>query len=283
MVPLFVLFVLAFLATFLGALHPILDATSVLRMPLAWLLVAFLIFARRHRWLLIPGALAVGTLLWHYTGWHRTVPTGGSLTLFQHNLYFKNRSPEDVITEIERRDPDVITFQEVAARTEFILTRLAGRYPHQHRCRVAEDIYDMAVLSKLPLADGSPVCSPNRGLAALQVASPAGDVWIVSIHLPWPWPFDQPSGLAGAKDTLATLDGPKIVAGDFNNVPWSHAVKSTATAVGARYLGPRRNTFEIEVSGIELPLDHVLAPSGQVERLGKLGSDHNALFARVGF
>ncbi|MEM1374642.1 MAG: endonuclease/exonuclease/phosphatase family protein [Pseudomonadota bacterium] len=269
----------AFVASFAGALHPAFDAMATFRVPLSAVMIATWLARRRPS--TVPLAIwAVIGLAWNHVFWPVGTDREGTITLFQHNVRATNSALEELASAIKDADPDVITLQEISLVNAGLLTRLQGDYPHQHVCSFGQ-LYSMAVLSRLPRTDRLPVCSPRRGLAAMEVMGPDGPGWVASVHLYWPWPYQQRPQSDGIARRIAELNGPVIVAGDFNQLPWSYAVRSIAQAGGVTNLGPRRRTFE--VLGMPLPIDHVLAASGEVTRLGRVGSDHRALSARVSF
>ena len=121
------------------------------------------------------------------------------------------------------------------------------------------------------------------GLAALQAEGPEGRVWLVALHIHWPWPYGQAAHLDRLVPVLERLDGPVLLAGDFNAVPWSVAVGRVVQAVGGRLAGPVRGTFPRFGPLLVLPIDHVIAPEGGTLDLRPLlGSDHRGVVARVG-
>ncbi|MEM6277311.1 MAG: endonuclease/exonuclease/phosphatase family protein [Pseudomonadota bacterium] len=269
----------AFVASFAGEWHPAFDALATFRVPLSIAMIASWLYTRRRATAPLAVVAVVG-LLWNHLFWQAGTDRDSNITLFQHNVRATNTSLEELVTAIKDVDPDIITLQEISMLNAGLLPRLQGDYPHQHVCSFGQ-LYSMAVLSRLPRTDSLPICSYRRGLAAMEVVGPDGPGWVASIHLLWPWPYPQRVQSEGIARQIAELDGPVIVAGDFNQLPWSYAVRSITEAAGAEYLGPRRRTFQLY--GMPLPLDHVLAASGEVTRLGRIGSDHRALAARVAF
>ncbi|MEM9438209.1 MAG: endonuclease/exonuclease/phosphatase family protein [Pseudomonadota bacterium] len=269
------------LAGYAGALHPAFDSLAVLRVPLACAHVAVLLRRPfRLRLTLAMAALALTALLHVYQPLLRPAQEAGDITLYQLNLWTDNRAHGQVLRQISDYDPDVITFQEVSDVTAPIFQALKQDYPHQVICR-SEPLYGVAVLSRLPLGDGAPRCLGGRGFAALPVQLEDGTGWIVSVHLAWPWPLPQPDQVREMLHRLESAEGPMIIAGDFNHVPWSHIVRNIAQQTGTKILGPNRKTFS--VVGLPLPIDHVLARTGTVTRLERPRSDHHALLARVSF
>ena len=148
----------------------------------------------------------------------------------------------------------------------------------------ARGIGGVAVLSRLPVVPGSRECAGNDGMAAMQIETDAGPLWVVALHLHWPWPYRQATQIAGLAPFFEALDGPVLLAGDFNSVRWAHAVDVVAQATGTRHRGPFEPTFYTWPHAYPLGLDHVLASPQmcvRVDVVGPEGSDHNGVLARI--
>ena len=129
---------------------------------------------------------------------------------------------------------------------------------------------------------GAAVCAP--GLAAIQAILPTSQgeqpVWIVSVHLHWPWRHSQQEHVAEFIPVLAGLEGPVAMAGDFNMVRWGHSVRQMATAARVVPAGPSNGTFLGFAPLLTLPIDHAFATvGGRLEQRPALGSDHLGLLA----
>lgn len=263
---------------YLGRFAGIGDALAVVRLPLAVVFALVVIWSdwpAALRWPLAAVALVIlGQVLWlrFQDG------TTGPVTVYQKNLLFNNPTPQAVVDDILTRAPDIVTLQEVSKSNLPILQKLAQTYPAQVFCDYAS-VGGVAVLSRWP-ATGEQVCLPGQGLTALQVMGPQGPVWLASVHLHWPWPYGQAPQAGGLMAQLAALDGPVIMAGDFNMMPWGWSVRGMIRAAGARRVSGLQPT--LWKRGVPLPIDHVAAPGGgSFEVLPKLGSDHNGVLARV--
>ncbi|MEO0486034.1 MAG: endonuclease/exonuclease/phosphatase family protein [Pseudomonadota bacterium] len=279
---LYAVFAVLFLAGYGGALHPALDSLSVLRLPLAAVLVASLALrtVRRPVGWGVSGAAALALAL-HLVGWPLGVARDGSFTVYQKNISPQNGAIAAIVADIRAVDPDVITLNEVSAFNRARLVQALPDYPVQHHCYTGSWA-GIVIFSRLPEAGSPPICAPEfRAFGAIEVVTQDGPGWVVAVHLHWPFPFDQPRDTAHLHAAMAELPGPKVLVGDFNAMPWSYTVRSSARAAGVRYLGPRRATWTRE--GVSLPIDHVLAARGWVERRAAIDSDHRALAARVGF
>ena len=114
----------------------------------------------------------------------------------------------------------------------------------------------------------------------MQLRTPDGPVWLVSVHLHWPYPYRQPEQVELILPILERLEGPVIIGGDFNMVPWSNTMGRIEAAARAEVLGPMVTTYWLR-DLVPLSIDHVLAPAGgTVFARTWLGSDHAGLVAR---
>lgn len=275
-----VLAALPLLAGFLGRLHPAGDSFAVFRLPLAaaLALVALLSLLAGARRMgaggLALAALAAAPVLWAMLG---PVPEGGDLRLYQKNMLFRNDDLAGLEADIREADPDVITLQEVSPANGALLEALSDGWPHQVSCPFAR-VGGTAIATRLAPIPGRTICA--RGLAAIEVEGPLGPLWLVSVHLHWPWPYGQAAQLETLLPVFDQMEAPVVMAGDFNMVPWSDALAALRWAAGVDHAGPVRGTYTGFDPWLRLPIDHVLAPAGGRVRLRPaLGSDHLGLSA----
>lgn len=275
-----------------GAFVPAFDSLAVFRLPLALAVLTVLVALRRPLWLVLPGvalmALAVVPRLsasWGGPAARAALPAGApgrqELVLYQKNLLFRLATPDLVVADILARAPDVVTLQEVSRRNQAVVSALKTAYPAQNFCDYRA-VGGPAVLSRWPMVPGSAECGP--GLAAMQVETPAGRVWAVSIHLRWPWPYEQPRQLNLLEPMLREMDGPKVIGGDFNNVAWSAGVARVEAASATGRVGREAVTFALPYGGLGVGIDHILASkdaAGSITVLDRLGSDHRGVLGRV--
>ena len=195
-------------------------------------------------------------------------------------LYHAN-SPKRIIRDIRALQPDFITLQEVLGENRDMYFNLSRDMAAANLCKFSV-VGDVAVLSRWPLVEGSQHCLGNLGAAAMQVATPDGPVWVIAVHLHWPFPHGQAAQVDLLAKEMEFLDGPVVLAGDFNMVPWSHTVARLETASGTKRAGPAIGTYDLIGPSVVLPIDHVLVPSGRgtLESRPLLGSDHLGLLLR---
>lgn len=261
---------------FAGDLHPAADSLSLLR-PTGGAFCLILMLALRTRtWRLTLGLTSVAAFA-------TTIPffigasQEGTLTLYSKNIWFANQELETLAADISDSGANVVTLQEVSHRNDRLLGLLAVDYPHQHLCRTS-GWGGVAVLSKHPIIDHR--CTSRRGLAAARIKKDGQEVWIGSVHLPWPFPYANRVAADAAETIIDTLDGPVVLAGDFNIFPWAASVRQLKLAAAGQTARPVRTTYSLK--GIPLFLDHVHAPGGgQVSYRPYLGSDHLGVLARV--
>ena len=282
---LLILALIALGAGYLGEYHPAGDSFAVFRPQIAvaiGMLAGLLWVAKVRVWAVI-GVVAAGYALVPIV-WLSSVGndnSGAGLSLYQKNMRFLVEDPTLLSQDILTRRPDFLTLQEVSGANMAVFEPLDESYPSRQFCPFAT-VGGVAVASRWPIVAGSAFCAEADGLAAMQVTTPKGPVWAVSIHLHWPWPKSQPDHIERLLPILANLEGPVVIGGDFNMVPWSASLQHMETASQTQRIGPPHVTLTKLGGWMRVPIDHVLITGGQgtVQRLPRLGSDHYGLLAR---
>lgn len=272
-------------ASFAGALHGLGDSLAVFRHWWAGGLVAsaLILLIWPHRVLaligIVAGGLAISSVAGPYLNGVRV--TDPAYTLYQKNLLFHANSPNRIIRDMRAIDPDFLTLEEIAGENRALYWILAKEHAAALMCDFSR-VGAVAVISRWPLVEGSQNCLGNRGAAAMKVVTPDGPVWLVAVHLHWPFPHEQAQQVRRLIADLDFLDAPVILAGDFNMVPWSHTLSALEAATGSQRAGGAVGTFGLFPPWVDLPIDHVLVPSGQGELTARplLGSDHLGLLLR---
>lgn len=271
---------LALLGGFLGGLHPVGDSLAVFRPQLALIagvMGGLLLIARSRALAALTLAVAVGAGVTLGTAAYGPQASAG-YSLYQKNMSFRNPDWSAVAADIRDVQPDFVTLQEVSTRNRPMLGDLKGSYPAAQYCDFAT-VGGTAVLSRFAAVPGSERCTP--GLSAVKVVTPDGELWLISIHLHWPWPYGQAEHVAELRKVLSDMPGPKIIAGDFNMVPWSNVLEGLRSNAGGVWEGPTHNTLRLLRGLISIPIDHVLTPlGGNAEVRPQLGSDHEGLLVR---
>ncbi|WP_431299301.1 endonuclease/exonuclease/phosphatase family protein [Tabrizicola sp. BL-A-41-H6] len=269
-------------AGYLGRLHPAGDSFAVFRPQGA---LALVLLAGGAVMLAMPGVAAVALGVALITGAPILLSRGaaeamGGVALYQKNMLDRNDDLAGLEADIRAAAPDILTLQEVSDPNLPLLERLADVLPHRMFCTF-EDVGGVAVATRFPPVAGSEICA--HGLAAMQVEGPNGRVWLVSVHLNWPWPYGQAAHLKRLLPVIEGLDGPVVIAGDFNMVRWSAALARVRAASRTTAVGPVLGSYVGFGPWMLLPIDQVMAPGGgTAEVRPRLGSDHLGVLARVG-
>ncbi len=207
------------------------------------------------------------------------------LTLYQKNLLSKAWPRRPLADDIILSGAEVVMLQEVSDHNRRYMGNLFDHYSTSVFCKFRPS-QDVALLTSLQVVPGSEFCLEGAGLAGFQIRFPGGQpLWVLSLHLEWPFPFDQSKQAHRIAERIEDLDGPVLVAGDFNNAPWSGSVHLIMDAADCQHLGAFRNTFRRGGWLLPLSLDRVLVPKnwvGEVEMRPYFGSDHLGILARVG-
>ncbi len=270
----------------LGTLIAFADSLAVVRplLLIAGYAVVFALLFMRTR--LFAAFVLVGVVASSIdTIWalHGGQGQAGSLSLYQKNMLWNGTDRQSLLDDILRADADFVTLQETSNDNMSVLNGLESVYPHRLACTTAGN-GGIAIYSKYPLTQPDPKCEFGDGVVVAQAELPDGAaVWVASVHLNWPFPYTQANQVPAITKGLAALEGPILVGGDFNMVPWGGSVRLIEEAARAERLGGYLTTFPKFGWKLILPIDHILIPEtgeGFVEVRPLHGSDHFGLLAR---
>ncbi|MEM8789788.1 MAG: endonuclease/exonuclease/phosphatase family protein [Pseudomonadota bacterium] len=278
------------LASFFGARHPAFDTLAAFRVHLglgfgALILFAVAFAARTAALIALTGLVVAGAGV--APALLPDTPLGlGDLRLYSQNLNYRNASLDAVATGVEAVAPDIIVLQEVNEANRALLEDLRGTYRTQTLCAFSDTVGGVAVAARFQQV-GPPGCARGQGAGWLRLRTPVGDVTVVSLHAPWPWPYGRQAEQAKRlSQILGDLPEPILIAGDFNNAPWADSVRRIATATGTRVVPGLRLTLDKAEFWPGLPIDHVLVSEdlvAETRTLGTYGSDHRALLTQFRF
>ncbi|MFP7571492.1 endonuclease/exonuclease/phosphatase family protein [Marivita sp. S2033] len=268
---------LAFFASFAGSAHPVGDSLAAFRLPLAIAFALWTIWSPWPYWIRWSVAVLCLAAMGHIVAQKYVSHPPGPVTIYQKNLLYQNDQTDALAADIRDAGPDLVALQELTSRNAALVKDLRADYPHQASCALT-DWARVAILSRWPV-EGE-LCVEGQGLVGIQVVSPEGTFWAFSLHGFWPWPHGQAGQLQRILPLLGGLEDPVVIAGDFNMVPWSHALRHTGQVTGTTRAGPLFPTFR--KMGVPLPIDHVYAPGGgRATPRGLLGSDHAGVLAEI--
>lgn len=205
-----------------------------------WLLagagiVGCALLAARSPLMAVPGLLA-GCLalaaLWPLV---RTAqPTGDALVVVAYNVERAGNSAadryENVAGIVRDVDPDVVLLEQVNGGLADLLA--AGELLPYARVSAPDEIDDRtAVISRVPITDARSVTTPGRSTSVVTLATDAGALQVVPLHLTspcylcWDALTDQAATRVDeVEKILDTLEpGPAIIGGDLNSGPGNDA------------------------------------------------------------
>ncbi|MEL6614326.1 MAG: endonuclease/exonuclease/phosphatase family protein [Bacteroidota bacterium] len=205
------------------------------------------------------------------------------------NVLMENRERERWLRVIRDADPDVLAAVETDAWWTETAEALADRLPHAIEVP-QDDTYGMLVRSRFPILRHEVRHFVESTVPSIDVAVELASgeaVRLLILHPRPPRPdIQQDSRLRDAELVLAGeetagWDEPTIVAGDLNDVAWSHSTTLFQQLSGL--LDPRIGrglfaTFHADHWWLRYPLDHVFHSDDlalvHIERLSAVGSDH---------
>lgn len=214
------------------------------------------------------------------------------------NVWVRNRETDAFLDLVQRTRPDVLLTMETDDRWNEALHALDADYPHALRHPLG-NAYGMTLHSRHPLHDAAIRFRVEEDVPSVDahVELPSGrQVRFIGLHPRPPHPEEHANStnrdaelLRVGEEVEAILDErdtPVIVAGDFNDVPWSYVTLLMRRISGL--LDPRIgrgpfNTFHAHYTALRCPLDHVLHSAHfalqSLQRSVSFGSDHFALVA----
>lgn len=205
------------------------------------------------------------------------------------NVLMENRAADRLIEIIRAIDPDVVLAVETDAWWCAQLEKALGDYAF----RVAHPLpntYGLILLSRLELVDPAVrfLMKPDIPSIRTGVRLRSGEiVTLYGLHPEPPAPGEAETSLPRdaelviAGREIAKTPGPVIVAGDLNDVAWSHTSRLFRRI--SRLLDPRigrgmYNTFHARYWPLRWPLDHIFVSDDfllrDLQRLPAFGSDH---------
>jgi len=262
----------------------------------AALLVTFGMVAKLKRFVLIPTTLMVVNLfvIAPYLSFSLVEAAATGFKVVSMNVWAHNRQTGEVLDFLRREDADIIVLQETTPHWVRALETLKDVYPHrigQIDCKEMR-LCEVMVLSKKPWSEARAFLVDDTGAALVWVRFPDTGMTIATTHLNrpfWAHGVKQQEQIEALAKYVRQLEGPLVLAGDFNTTPWSSAYARLLKAAGIRRAGRGQNvtwpSWLWPFSGI--PIDHVftkgIAGSIDVRTGPGAGSDHRALIATIGF
>lgn len=212
------------------------------------------------------------------------------------NVFQDNTNTKGCLKQIAKVDPDVVILLETNGRWDSETRDLEKSYPYF--CRVPlENTYGLLLYSKLELSATHVKYLVEADIPSIhtQITLRNGQrVQLYAVHPTPPTPNENVRSTERDKELLLVADLarqsplPVIVAGDLNDVAWSHTTELFLKM--SELLDPRRgrgffNSFHAHYFFIRFPLDHAfISPHfklNAIKRLRNCGSDHFPIYLSV--
>lgn len=219
-----------------------------------------------------------------------------TISLMIANVLMSNRDADRLLRLIRNIDPDVLLTLEPDAWWEDQLRVLEDTHPHTVK-KPLDNRYGMLLHSRLALVDPDLKFLLNDDIPSIHTQVRLGYdrlVWLHGLHPEPPSPTEaddateRDAELLIVGRTVKERDAPTIVAGDLNDVAWSHTTNLFQQISGL--LDPRRgrgffNTYHARLPLLRWPLDHVFHSNHftlvAMRRLPGFGSDHFPVYVEL--
>ena len=255
---------------------------------------------------LLAGISIQGYLLFPYTPLaekkiaqadHNQVSPASVFSILVANVYMHNRQVNSLLSLVREKDPTMVLTMEVNWWWVGALDVLSSAYPYRMVYPTA-NTYGMCLYSKLPLANKRIYFLNHDSVPSFHtvLTLPNGTSFqLLTLHPVAPKPSDHPDNM-GEKEValpkaariIAGSPLPALVAGDFNDVGWSHNLSVFQKISGlhdVRYGRGLYNTFDATSFLMRWPLDYVFADERfkviRLEKLPAFGSDHFPFYAQL--
>jgi endonuclease/exonuclease/phosphatase (EEP) superfamily protein YafD len=213
------------------------------------------------------------------------------LKILSVNVSFLQFSSRRLLEIVREADPDVVVVQELTPHAERVLADLDKAFSN-HRKFPADGAYGIGLWSRLPLESSEMFALGRVPAIEARLRGPAGVFTVFGVHLRAPTAPQRAVARNQELRELATrsaaVEGPLVVAGDFNVTPYSPYYGDWLEASG---LTDSRRGRTLSVSWpatfpwIGIPIDHVAVNDGFTilshRRLPNFESDHYGLLVEL--
>lgn len=277
---------------------------------LAVILAAYLYFYQPDSWaeIIFAGLLVLGlinevlhfykfTILWPVEALpsKKQVPEN-AFSIMISNVRMSNRHYDRFIKVVQEADPDILLVNEPDDKWAAELAVLDSNFPYCIKCPL-NNTYGMMFFSKFKLLKKDIRFLVEEGIPSFYsiVELPTGKQFdFFTVH-PQPPHLNKNTDtreaelLIVAKLAKATPHA-SVVAGDLNDVAWSHTTNLFRKISGL--LDPRigrgfYNTYNAQIPFFRYSLDHIFYDPAfrliQMKRLNKFGSDHFPILVRLNY
>ncbi len=203
------------------------------------------------------------------------------------NVLHGNRRSAELVDAVLADPPDVMLVMETSGISAH-MDRLMAQFPYRVGCDNPQTC-DISLYSRFPITDGQITRLPPfrfERMVTGRINVDGQDITIAGVHLSKPY-FDQASWaeLHTINRVLSDIEGPLVLAGDFNAAPWSEPLAM---------LGNRQElipapwpiaTWPVRLGALGVPIDNAFTRGNArlltLESGDSYGSNHRPLWADV--
>ncbi|GJM64308.1 endonuclease/exonuclease/phosphatase family protein [Persicobacter diffluens] len=219
-----------------------------------------------------------------------------AISILESNVYMDNDQYDKLIALVYQYQPDILITLETDQKWQNKLSILESEYPYSVKCP-SDNTYGMHLYSKRKLVNQQVHYLIEQDVPSIEAELLMENQQKVRLHILHPKP---PSPTQNKTSTprdaeliliakqIVNLKLPVIVAGDLNDVAWSHTNRLFQRISGL--LDPRIgrgffNTFHAKYPFMRWPLDHIFHSNhflvSSIQRLPNIGSDHFPMFIQL--
>lgn len=265
---------------------------------LAAVLVLAASFALRNPRLSGVGGVVVAVLLMAvWPQWFprrtRVDPAAPVVSLYSANLWTENTDVASIQRSIADADADIVVLVEMGGVPASQLDHILAGYPHRittPRTLLNGRSSSALIAARYPLTGVGDGGRDGLNAIAAVVQTPLGPLNVVGVHLTRPWPFEYQWGQIMEVEALvklrADLNGPVVVAGDFNSVSSARIGRQIQADAGLSPASAWPGTWPADVPAVVgVTIDQVYGSPDLAfvsRRLGRpTGSDHRPVITRL--
>ncbi len=223
------------------------------------------------------------------------------LSLLVANVLMDNRQADGLLEHVRRHAPSLVLTVETDAWWEERLREIEDDYPFTVKVPL-DNTYGMMLHSRLELIEPQIRYLVEEEVPSIHARVEVPGDQTVQLHFLHPKPpYPRESMATTERDAELLLIGrearrhslpavvlPTVVAGDLNDVAWSHTTRLFQRVSGL--LDPRIgrgpfSTFHVKIPLLRWPLDHVFHSAhfklARLLRLAAYGSDHFPIFIEL--
>jgi endonuclease/exonuclease/phosphatase (EEP) superfamily protein YafD len=250
---------------------------------------------RRHLHMIAAALVGLGLLAVVWPQWapegERPSPGAPVIRVYSANVWIRNPDVAAIRRSIEAADADIVMLIELGPEARDHMDDLLEGYPYRTETRSSGERLERAVIAaRFPISEFG---RRADGLHAIMATgeTPLGPMTFIVTHLTRPWPFEyqygQISQVESLTERVAPLDGPVLIAGDFNSVTAGRIGRMIRTDMDLVAAPGWPGTWPSQApSPLGMTIDQVYVTRDLAVRSRRLGepngSDHRPVITEIG-